>query len=302
MVAALTLVLAAQTFATPALGFNLSQRDGSCPEGMSGDGFSEATACEVTSWRQLDAIRQDVTLHYRLMNDLTDASPEYAQFAGSAANSGLGWEPISGPCEDGGMGCTYPGFSGTFNSRGFTIDTLTVNRPGEEVGLFRSIEQGTVRNLGLTRVSIMGATVGAITGLAYTATIERVRVTGLVVGSMHAGGIVGLSSFDTVLRQVASYAQVEGEGDTGGLAGRMDSGLTVEDSYVSGVVIEIGTSGYTGGLIGLVVVDVGWTTTIERVYSTAPVSGKFSTVGAVFGEVRNAGALLNPSCGTPPMR
>ena len=56
--------------------------------GTSGDPY------QITSWAQLDEIRDDLTAHYILMNDLDENSAGYNTYASATANNGKGWIPI----------------------------------------------------------------------------------------------------------------------------------------------------------------------------------------------------------------
>jgi len=51
-------------------------------------------ATEIWDWYDLDAIRDDLSGSYILMNDLDATTPGYEELAGPTANAGRGWKPI----------------------------------------------------------------------------------------------------------------------------------------------------------------------------------------------------------------
>lgn len=82
-------------------------------------------------------------------------------------------------------------FSGTLDGNGFSIKNLT----SEDFGLFYSLTDATVKNLGVTNVKIKTKkSVGALTNGCKNSTIENCYVTGTIESGGHAGGIAG---FDT---------------------------------------------------------------------------------------------------------
>jgi len=51
---------------------------------------------EIRDWYDLDAVRDNLTGHHTLMNDLDSTTVGYQQLASPTANDGKGWEPIGG--------------------------------------------------------------------------------------------------------------------------------------------------------------------------------------------------------------
>ena len=86
-----------------------------------------------------------------------------------------GWTPL---------GSGSVGFAGIYDGQGYTIDNLALVPDGQNgTGLF-SVNFGTIRNLGLTGISITGGdafdlNVGALTGI-NRGTIERCYSTGTI--------------------------------------------------------------------------------------------------------------------------
>lgn len=197
--------------------------------GTAGDPFI------VTTLDQLDAVRDNLTAHYRLGADI-DAS-ETAGWDG-----GAGWMPIG---ERGGASSTQ--FTGVFDGAGHVIRNLTIIRPSQDggVGLFGMIGSGgVVRHLSMEGGSITGNDyTGAIAGNS-NGTIEQSHAGVDVRGSGVVGGLVGYE-YGQIL---ASYAtgDVSGTNNVGGLAGRSDG--TVTESYATG---HVEGNDSVGGLIGL---------------------------------------------------
>lgn len=84
-------------------------------------------------------------------------------------------------------------FSGTLDGNGYSIQNLKSGK----YGLFYSLTNATVRNLGLVNVDIHAEknSVGALTNGCKNSTIENCYVTGSVVSEKgQAGGLVGLDS------------------------------------------------------------------------------------------------------------
>lgn len=87
-------------------------------------------------------------------------------------------------------------FSGTLDGNGYSIQNLH----GTNFGLFYSLTDATVKNLGITNVDIRAEknSVGALTNGCKNSTIENCYVTGSVVSEKgQAGGLVGLDSGTT---------------------------------------------------------------------------------------------------------
>ena len=169
--------------------------------------------------------------------------------ATSGWNGGSGFMPI---------GSTGTPFTGTFDGLGHELHGLTINRNNIGVGLFGRIgPTATVRNLGLTTVSIAGGTVsggnyadiGALA--AYNSgKIDNVYSSGQVGGSAYAnvGGLVGTNagtisnSHTGGAMTSASYAGV------GGLVSINAVGGLISNSYSTTAVTT--SAAAAAGLVG----------------------------------------------------
>ena len=49
---------------------------------------------EIHDWYDLDDVRDNLTGHHTLMNDLDSTTAGYDELAGPTANDGKGWQPI----------------------------------------------------------------------------------------------------------------------------------------------------------------------------------------------------------------
>ena len=99
---------------------------------FSGNGSGNAESPYlITTAVELDEVRDNLTAHYRLMNniDLTDWITQNSPVKG--------WEPING-------------FKGSLDGNGFVISGFWIERPEtENIGLFGSLSGGTIKRIGL---------------------------------------------------------------------------------------------------------------------------------------------------------
>ena len=168
---------------------------------------------EISDWNDLDAVRNDLTADYVLVNDLDSDTDGYA---------GLGddFEPIGPEPPD-------DGFRGTFDGQGNIIRDLEISANQRGVALFA--------NLGF--------------GGDGTEIIENLIVGGSVTNTgteQSTGGVVGEVSEGTI-QNCASFVDVTSDGDrVGSLCGNF-SGAVIKDSYATG---SVEGDGQVGGLVG----------------------------------------------------
>ncbi|MCC5878204.1 MAG: InlB B-repeat-containing protein, partial [Candidatus Sumerlaeia bacterium] len=202
-------------------------------------------AQQVTTWQQLHEMRNNLSGNYILMNDLGPSDAGYTIYAGPAANSDLGWEPV---------GAFGDLFTGSLDGNGFTISGLTIDRTTDAyVGLFGVTSGGTIENLALSDVDIIGEdSVGAFSGLMIGGEMINSSSSGTVAGSLlRVGGLVGEMSNSTIMDSY-STAEINGLGSAplvGGLVGQMSGHSLIERSFAAGDIS--GESG-VGGLVGMV--------------------------------------------------
>ncbi|WP_158279335.1 MBG domain-containing protein [Azospirillum humicireducens] len=213
--------------------------------------------------------------NYALAEDIDAA-------ATSSWNSGVGFTSI---------GTDAVPFSGTLAGLGHAIDRLTMNSYllGNKSGLFGFTLGATLRDFTLSNVSITGtARVGAVVGWSSNTSLTNLHVTGSVSGYQEVGGIAGWFS-DSTMTGSSSTASVTATSNTaGGLIGNGYYGVTVSDSYATGVV---SASTKAGGLIGEVSTD-GSTLTLTNVYASGAVSAP-TAAGGLVGSVTGVGTTVN---------
>lgn len=148
------------------------------------------------------------------------------------------------------------GYNGEFDGNGFKVDNLKIDMPdSNEVGLFRTLSGGTVKNLtvGVDTINAkdnVGALVGAIivkdttnTAINASAKIENCHAVlseggeGIVATGRNIGGLVGAttrSSTDSGITGSSSSVKVSGYDVVGGLVGYSEQ--PIDNSYSTGEV------------------------------------------------------------------
>jgi len=245
----------------------------------------------VTTLAELDNVRNDLSAYYEMCQNI------------DASETSLWNEDLPGNPETYFGFVPIPNFAGDFNGNGYNISNLHINRPLESsIGLFGSLT-GSVSNLGVLNVDIIGdSSVGAVVGSVIGGTIANSYSSGTVSASgSNTGGLAG-SAFSGQISDSYSAAKVFCPQSVGGLVGEAFFG-SIDRSYatgsVSGTNSVAGLVGYawwvfisdsyatgsatgTGWVAGL----VGWKeddARINRCYSTGAVSGS-TDVGGLVGE------------------
>lgn len=244
---------------------------------------------EIYTLEDLDAVRNDLTASYILMNNLDfNNDSDYENIANKTTwTTGDGWTPIG----------TYSApFSGTFDGQEYTISNLLIDTPTDiyDVGLFGA-NTGTIQNLEILDSLITGhdnpsPTPGEFTGILVgysTGDITNCGSTGVVsTDGNHAGGLIGYQEVGTVSDSYSeasvTYTGANYKDGFGGLIGKIYGGATIDNSYATGLVSEsasahTGTS--AGGLSG---VSEG-SCTISNSYATGDVEGFYGYVGGLVG-------------------
>jgi|GEM_PF-6588102 len=206
---------------------------------------------QVTNWEELHALRDNLSAHYILMNDLGPGTTGYDDYASPTADGGQGWEPIGEVIDpDAGL---FDGFTGVFDGDNHTIYSLYINRPeGIGVGLFAVTEEDAqVKNVGLEDVDITSYIgVGGLIGAHLSSgDVTNTYVTGEIYGvsgSEAVGGLIGVAGdVSIVSNSHANQISVRGDSEVGGLIGVAEGTLT--DLHVTG---EVQGDKRVGGLIG----------------------------------------------------
>lgn len=206
----------------------------------------------------LQDMNSDLSAYYELANDI-DAS------ATSTWNAGAGFVAI---------GRTSPYFTGQLDGKGYTIDSLFIDRATTDyLGLFSVIDGATITGIHLTNVDITGDDIiGGLIGYSDGGSISACSSAGDITGDNDIGGLIGYSDTGSIISDCSSTGDVTGDDDVGGLIGLCYQS-TISECH-SAVIV----SGYlnTGGLIG-------WSSgnSISECYTTGAVTGYSYTGGLV---------------------
>ena len=166
------------------------------------------------------------------------------------------------------IGTSSNKFTGTYDGGGHTISHLSIvsGDSGECVGLFGSVDNATIRKLGLVDINIKcenTRVVGGLVGKMGTgSTISNCYSSGSVSGLYNVGGLVGSNKGGSITK-CYNTATVKGVMEVGGLAGSNSYNIT--DCYNTGTVIG---EQRIGGLAG------SNTGTIRRSYGTGMVKAE----------------------------
>jgi len=180
---------------------------------------------------------------------------------------------------------------GTFDGNGYTISGIYINDAsgdGISKGLFRAIDGGTIKNLGVVASYIKGGkNVGGLAGASYKGTINNSYVTGNVSGTGdYVGGLFGFFTDGGIINNSYATGNVSGTAYVGGLVGLNSYNSTISNSYATGnsyaTKNELGRT-FVGGLVGL----NNNNSTISSSYATGNVEGT-AYVGGLVGETNNS--------------
>ena len=254
----------------------------------------------IADWWHLDNVRNYLSSHFIVINDLDSNSIGYTELASATALEGKGWQPIA----------VNTTFVGSFDGQGYEICDLFIDRPDEsEVGLFGAVgEAGVIGNVGVngnvTGYDNAGGLVGKNEGTVSSSystcrvignynvgglvgksdnsegTVTNSYSTGNVTGANNVGGLVGWNRYGTMSNSYAT-GRVTGNDNVGGLVGKNDD--TASNSYATGRVTG---NDNVGGLVG----RNDKKGNVSDSYSTGSVTGS-THVGGLMG--RNAGTESN---------
>jgi len=223
----------------------------------------------ITTWDDLDGVRNNLGSHYKLTTDLSSTSSGYATY-----NSGEGFAPI---------GNFAVPFTGVLDGDGHTISDLQMINNTDYVALFSWANGATVANIGFVDVNISGGSyVGTIFDrLGGDSSIFNSYVTGTINGSDYVGGMCGNCGGITIRNSYVNI-DVTGVDNVGGIGGY--SGDALYNSYTLGNVT--GAEG-VGGLFGTT------DSLIVNSYSSANVTGTAFTHGYVGSSLMNGPIVIS---------
>ena len=164
----------------------------------------------------------------------------------SKYHTGHGWTAI-------GNGVFNP-FKGNFDGNYKKITGLQVLDYSNGGALFGRIERGTIKNLGVEDVYMIGDMgIGAVVGaLADHSTMTNCYSTGTISGSFPVGGIVGMIQEGSTMSNCYSLCNTGGQQWVGGVAGVAAWGAIISNCYSAGVVSG---NELVGGIVGYINFD-----------------------------------------------
>jgi hypothetical protein len=226
----------------------------------------------IASCTQLQAVGSYTSKHFLLIEDI-DCS-DTANW-----NTNQGFAPIAS-------------FTGSFDGRNHTISGLFINRTvsyDDEGGLFKTVTNGTVKNVKLTGASITftnSSRTGGIIGNASGATISGVSFSGNLTGQV-TGGVVGFLQVRSTLCRSSSHGNIT---DTGGYGGGLIGFMRdsdVSDCYTDAALVG---NNSTGGLSCRIWSETG-AASVVRSYSGGSVkSSNYRNAFIAFVEDYSSGA------------
>jgi len=198
--------------------------------------------------------------------------------------NGVGFTPIGTQTLD---------FTGNYDGQDFIIDNLYIhnsNFDSEGCGLFGSINEAEISNLGLTNVDFyVGGTsyIGALAGNSENySTISNCHCS-VTINGHGAGGLVGRNTNHSTIINCSSSGSILNDGNNGGL-------VLLNHDYSSIIncssSVDITNSGcqHTGGLVA----HNQSNSTIENSFCTGIVNGGM-TIGGFVGKVSGSSIIKN---------
>ena len=204
-------------------------------------------------------------------------------------NSGNGFTPIGGPSKS---------FSGRLEGLGHQINGLNINRSStSNMGLFGKTSAALISNFRMNNLNVTGAVnTGGLIGNALAKTrVFNVSLAGQVTGSYDVGGIIGQFGSGSI-SESSFKGQVIGNMTeqlsftmVGGLVGTMSGNTSIDKSFFDGQLTGLY---FIGGLAGYV--DYG--AVITNSYANVKVVGSLENVGGLVGS--SSGVAISNSYAT----
>jgi hypothetical protein len=192
----------------------------------------------IYTQEHLNKVRDNMSGNYILMNDI------------DLDENGVGFDTTMGWLQ---IGSHANQFAGTLDGNGHKITGLWIDRDIYNIALFSSMENATIKNLGVEIGSkgVKGqAHISGIAGHISGGTIiANCYVTGNISGTMHnIGGIVGYMTGGTIINSYSTANVNSSVGNVGGIVGDILDG-TITNSYSMGNIS--GTSSISG-IVGII--------------------------------------------------
>lgn len=201
-------------------------------EDFAGGSGTETDPYLIETKEHLNNVRTNINAHYKMISNIIFEDSDFEE-GGAFFNNGLGWAPIAP---------TMYSFKGSFDGNEYVIQGLKINtcEPMSQetgYGLFGGISGATIKNLKMTRTSILVNNnhytyIGCISGYAYNSNITNCYVDGVITAknsngscALYAGGIIG-NAHKSLISNVESNVNINTEGNDriGGICGYIGSG------------------------------------------------------------------------------
>lgn len=220
----------------------------------------------ISDWNHLNQIRNFSSSHFKLINDITQASAGYANHASATANSGQGWIPI-------------PDLYGSLDGDGHEIKGLYIYSDKLNTGFISILRtDGIVKNIGLSDayVESWGSDVdrtAVLVALIYEwADIRDSYVIDSQVkasADSWAAALLAGENWRGVIERTFTTGHVEGgRWSAAGIVSEIYEG-TLKDSYSHATVyITNHDNGRVGGIVGSIYESNYYDYEVLRSYST----------------------------------
>lgn len=155
----------------------------------------------------------------------------------------LSWTPIGNYSKQ---------YQGTFDGNGKTIRNLFISSTSDEIGFFGYAADCRIKNITFDNAKVKGndnSSTGILAGYAGSCVIENIKTTGncSVEGNYDTGGIAGRANGN--ISNCENHAIVKGLHSVGGIVGIcFDSGNSITSCANYGEIT--GTEDFVGGIIG----------------------------------------------------
>jgi len=210
---------------------------------------------------------------YWITSNSANWDKHYLQTANINASSTFDW--INGGWVPVANGSPY--FTGSYNGKGHTIDSLFINKPTtDDIGFFGFTSGATIDSLAITHAEFAGRNyVGGIVGRNFYSEVKECYFTGSVTGLNDVGGIAGYNHTST-LNNCYSIGKTNGAHYSGGMVGTHDVSSVVNNCYAACSVT--GTDNL-GGLVGR-----NASSTVSGSFWDTEISGQSSSAGGGTGK------------------
>ncbi|TCO69141.1 fibronectin type III domain-containing protein, partial [Marinisporobacter balticus] len=214
----------------------------------------------ISTKEQLNNIRNDLTSHYKLVNDIDLENEE--------------WMPIGSN--------TMP-FTGMLDGNGHSIKNLKITENTHDSrGLFAIAKDSVIKNITIENVNITSRSkdnMGAFVGYVHGITLKNCSVIGegAISGNNYLGGLIGRvdrGSKESKITRCKTMIDIHGvRSYIGGLVGGNNASITIERSYA---ICSLFGESSIGGLVGS-----STNLTVTECYGNVNISGSGSLGGLV---------------------